>query len=460
MGNYSCMGEILYKGWIPTVGCRLSFRIIGNSQYPTPAITSNVADSKCRHIITFQRRPTLLDSALPIFKHFFARTLLHLNSDFRFICVAHNGNDCEDLSGPLRGSLYIVYDKHTWKEHVYNAVKSAQSQLDQFDQTQPLSDYFRSQVEPRLEPLLSHCLYEASFELERNGIVTIYPSEASPTGAAKSDFEDYRNQFLTNRELQDKVCSQLFYFLKDICHVHQHHHPTTDTIVRLHPREPDQSDIGWINQTLRDLYTKILEFKRIKDDEIFASAIGVLAYLNSFTEVARANLPQEDHARLAVRNNENLKTSIEASQMEYRADLDRRARFFDIFRTTLFGLVGILIALAGLGSLMGDQITITTTSEANYVEKLANEIVNNPTRALLFTMIAVIAILVYEDVIAWKRWRWLRDLLRLGQSLKRRGSALMFLSLAALSAVTAYLAFRAAPTISEWINAAWIFISQ
>lgn len=447
------MTTVMYRGWIPTVGQRLSFSIVGASKHPTPAITSNVADDRCRRIISYQLRPSLLDSAIPFFKHDLARRFFALESEFRFICVARSGNDCSDLNQPIEGTVYVVRDTKTWISDVRSLVKPALNSLDNYDGQIPLDDYFDANIANTLALVSPHCIYEATFTLERSGLVTIHPYSEVAQEDPRTELEVLRKQLIEDRKLQDRICSQVFYFLKDICHVHQHHDPTTDTIVGLHAKLETESDLAWMNNTLRVLYSKILEFKRIRDDDIYAGALGVLAYVTAFTKIAESELSGEDFRKLATRNNENLKLSIQASQLDHQADMSRRARGSDIFRNTLFAVIGVLIALAGLGSLIGkENFHISLDSESTYIQSIANLIINHPVGFLLSTVVFVAAVLVYERVIPWKKWSWVRDLYRVGQTRPKNLSFLIWAVFAIIIGAGTYLLVNKTPGIYAYFG--------
>ncbi|MFT3929278.1 MAG: hypothetical protein QM709_03170 [Spongiibacteraceae bacterium] len=422
------MPQFEYKGWVPTVGQRLSFSIIGHSKHPTSAITSNVADEKTRRIICYQYRPSLLDSAIPFFKHNLAKLLFSLESEFRFLCVARSENDSNNLNKPLTGTVYIFQNKKTWKNSVEPIVKPAQNSLNQYDRQLPLDDYYNNYINKQLASVAVHAIYYADFELQRNGLITIQPSTASIFKNPTTDLEYFRNQILSDADLQDRVSSQIFYFLKDIAHVHQHHHPTTDTIVRLYRKDVSETDLGWMNNTLRVLYSKILEYKRIKDEEIHAAALGVMAYVKAFAEIAKKEVKPTEVDLLALRNNETLECSINASQTEYQAGVNRRSRLSDTFKNTLISIASFLVSLASLTQLIDDDAKIQIDGKFNYVKETAELIINHPIYSLALITSVVTMLLMYEGVIPWKKSSIIRDLTRIFHAIPRTLSVvLMFL---------------------------------
>ena len=45
-----------YRGWVPTVNCRLSFRIIGQSNFPTRSSYRNILTKNHGYVLAIQRR--------------------------------------------------------------------------------------------------------------------------------------------------------------------------------------------------------------------------------------------------------------------------------------------------------------------------------------------------------------------------------------------------------------------
>ena len=405
--------DVIYKGWIPTVGQRLSYSFIGEAHHPKPTISRNIDDRYSRYIISCQHRPDLLDSAIPLFKRDLARLFFGLVSDFWFICVARCDN--ADVHAPLKGTLYLVEDTKTWNRDIRPIIEAVIKKLDMFtpdnkDSEVILDDYVKDNIAEKLESLKNHSLYSVEFSLERDGVVTISPSSYALIDNPKDDDEFYRNQILSNSSEQDKVCAQLFYFLKDISHTHQHHHPTTDALVGLYPKSSSESNLSWINKTLKTLYSKVLDHKRDRREKVYASVLGLLAYVDAFIAISKKNLDDKEHSKLARRDNDTLRASIHASQLQNQADAIRRAKLSDSMQYWFFNTIGILIAIAGLGSLMRDQIHIDFHDGLNWVEFLANVIINLPLETLAFVAILVSLMRVRYGILNLHTFRSVKEI--------------------------------------------------
>ena len=395
------MPAMIYKGWIPTASERLSYSFIGESTHPGPTTSRNVADQCSRLIISCQHRPDLLDSAIPFLKSLLARLFSGIISDFWFICIAKCDN--EDVHAPLKGTLYLIEDAKTWKRSIRHAIQEIFKKLDDFSKPKnnnsdvALDAYLKENgIDEQIKNLEGHLerqsLYSEQFSLERNGVVAMFPSPCTATEEPSADTESCCKDNHENN--QDKVYAQLFYFLKDIAHIHQHHCPTTDTLSRLYPKLSGESDLAWINQTLKTLYSKVLEYKRNRHGDDYPSTLGLLAYVDAFVKIAKKSLADKEHKNLVLRNHDTLKASIHASQLDHQADASRRAKYFDVMRSSFFSIVVVLIAAAGLGNIIRDDIMINIPApdEFNLIKFLANAAINYPFELLLVVLAIVIAL--------------------------------------------------------------------
>ncbi len=102
--------------WIPTVTGRLSFSIIGETDFPAPTEKVNVVDENHRYILCFQKRNNLLDSAIPLFKKTIVDKIWGFLSNLYFVCLAKCKNDpCNDDSD-LTGKIFLF---HTDKKFLF-----------------------------------------------------------------------------------------------------------------------------------------------------------------------------------------------------------------------------------------------------------------------------------------------------------------------------------------------------
>ena len=197
----------IYKGWVPTVGGRLSFSIVGHSSHPSRAVNANVADKSKRYLICYQKRK-LLDSILPI-KNILAPLLLGIHGRYWFLCLASTSNSLADSDSEMRGHLFIFHDKSSWKSDVKPLVKDRQALLKKFRdlQANDLAGYFEREYDGLIKSVWERAGYYAEFILERNGETTIRVPDLldlPPTAPA------FPRQEPEKSRIEHIVCSRLF----------------------------------------------------------------------------------------------------------------------------------------------------------------------------------------------------------------------------------------------------------
>ncbi|MDR3570683.1 MAG: hypothetical protein P4L81_00570 [Candidatus Pacebacteria bacterium] len=79
---------------------------------------------------------------------------------------------------------------------------------------------------------------------------------------------------------------QAYFFLRDLCHVHQHHSPQVDTILILQHLNGD--DLQWRNYVIYSLQHYIIKMKRTSHTADLHRAMGVLGYAKSFYQICIA----------------------------------------------------------------------------------------------------------------------------------------------------------------------------
>lgn len=425
---------------MPTVGRRLSFSLIGQTTHPTEAITVNVATKHARYIICLQKR-YLLDSSFPIFKRQIARHIWAISGDFWCLLLAKC--TCTDekyiAESSLEGSVLIfqeqspklsqrqiwnrVHDERPTWDDLQNTIIEAQDSLHRFDalnQETNLEDYYTKNIEPVLEHLFSCYVYKADFALERNGIVRI----------TSVDFDESK----TSRHTDHIVCSQIFFFLKDIIHRHQHHHPKTDTILDIY----NEDDPSWACEILRALYKKVLTFKRDQTEGIYSSSLGVLAYIKAFKKVCSDDLNIKKESLVTSRDDDTLIESIKAAQDDLRFFSSQRQRMSDTIRTSILSMMGLILTFSSLGKLLHPPLEIHPD---NYIISfIADTAINN---TIYLIMAIGWLIISYSYVRNWgyclRRYYWIKDVVKSVQGIKdQRISGIFVILLSAIIGVITY----------------------
>ncbi|MDP3875552.1 MAG: hypothetical protein Q8Q50_01080 [Methylobacter sp.] len=361
-----------YIGWVPTVGRRLSYSIIGSSSHPSVAETANVADDKKRRILSLQKR-TLIDSALPVFKSPLVRLLFKLSGSFVFFLDAESNNSFSSKDQLLRGKLYLFTD-HEDEEVDKNVLRiiEAINNLNNFDSplcSKDIDSLYSEIYQKFLKDIEKHSLFCARFSLDRDGIIEI--------------------EINTDKDIEHTVCAQFFFFIKDISHRHQHHHPKTDTILDIYRKDNPY----WQDEVLRALYKRVLDFKRSRDQWVCSSALGILSYIKAFKKVC-----QEKKMEItASRDDDDLSESIKITENELRHITSQVVGFRNTLVTITLAIVGVILMLSSLGTIANPTIQIPSC--ARFIRFVSGSIINSPTNTFLTVSLISLGVssIIYRD---------------------------------------------------------------
>lgn len=445
----------VYKGWTPVVGQRLSFSIVGETEYPSPSICVNVADETDRFLVVYQKR-YLSDRPIPFpipdtVKNFFTKLLFSTDGMFWFVCIANAHNGLNNSSSEMSGKIFIYADKNLWRHGIEPHIKKAQDVLSRFQyrRDETLSEYVQKSVDEHLHTPKSDYLYCVDFTLQRDGIATLTKIGNDELLSTGTLYKDYKENLLSDSNKIEEMVKQSYFFLKDLAHTHQHHHYRTDTITDLIPYH--DNDVNWMGSTLRGLYKKVLEYKRVidKKDGIYHASQGILAYTDSFRQIAKSHLSDSEYKTLPLRNHENIRQSIQASQAQCSLDNQKSAETKQVYINVLFTIAGLMIALASLASLDDNiQINIADT----YVERLLSMLIEYPLGLLT---IAVYMTVFWVMISGKFRWRGaaVMDTVRMLLPLRRNVSAmLLFVIASGIAFLTLTIVGLIEPAISMLSN--------
>jgi len=232
-----------FRGWVPAVSGRLSFRAFGQSSFPTKAVSANRSDGKTSYIVCYQRRDAS-DVVLP-FKSALAPLMLKLKGDFYFVCIAktvhHEGRRQEFLDG----WLILFENTEVWKNHVAPMLKELQDHIRQYraySLSCSLDEHVATKYQATINRAKTLSSFNAQFSLSRSGTVSIaVPLKPVVSSKAPAFPKDTPNR----GHMMHLLSAQLFFFLRDIGHRHQHHDPKTDTISDLHRIDKVDDDFNW-----------------------------------------------------------------------------------------------------------------------------------------------------------------------------------------------------------------------
>ena len=206
-----------YAGWIPTVIGRLSFDLIGSGNFPTPCLKKEEKD----RFVVVQRRD-LLDVTLPFvensgtsgfFREIFSKTVYGNSGRFIFAMIGTVQRDGKACTG----RVYLISVARN--RQVCNALRTWCLSSQDFSEW---DEYMEKQVSEASS-------YVMNYELNRGGHIKLYADETI-------------NQELSET-LQKQTVNQVYFFIKDVSHVHQHHDATHDAIT-----EPKKLKTNQINR--------------------------------------------------------------------------------------------------------------------------------------------------------------------------------------------------------------------
>lgn len=341
---------------MPTITGNLSFAIIGQGAQPKRAFKVSRAGNGLRHVVVAQKRRTT-------------------DTPFGFL------GDLLNLALGREGyTVYVLFGKSVRLEE-FETLSGPCVELTPGE--------FKSAME-KLQPLRRSGQSDEEFDETFDKVAKEFTDLSDRPGCGLSAVVLNRNgkaeiSFdgqLSDREAQD-VASQIFFFLRDVCHVHQHHAPTSDTILDVVPY--DGSDRAWKRETLYSLYRWVIQQKRTKNPEAYIDAKGVLAYARAFEEKhcnsnsASEGLPQ--YLREATM--ESLDAGLARAEIEEESKGRLTSAFFNRI-VPLFGLV-----LAFLTPLYRSPASSGSTSQEVLVERFAQWFNDN-----IITVSAILALAV------------------------------------------------------------------
>jgi hypothetical protein len=328
-----------YAGWIPTANGHLSFRHIGETRHPTLSVYANVTTKQRRLVLGFQRRP-LSDALFKWFSH----RHFGLSGDFWFVISATSegppGNTEE-----LLGTVFIYKSKADW-DGCSPAIQKSINELN-VDRLLPPADTRDAKLEVSLaqgvEKLKATADIAIDFWLNRSGEIFFAKPVFRDTHLGEHSIA-YASLF--GHDLLLWMANQTYFFLRDVSHGHQHHPPTSDTILVLQEREGGDR-VTWRKNIIYSLQHYIIRSKRFADGKSLAQAAGVLSYCMSFRAICERHLGQrcED---IPVYNDAALMGSLRARAEEHEVEArEHEPRLKIAADRKMFALVfvGILVTI-------------------------------------------------------------------------------------------------------------------
>lgn len=395
----------LYRGWIPTVAGKLSYRVIGDTKHPEPCIRANSIVGDHRYILCYQKRD--LSDAV----HSKLTLLRSFSGDFRFVFIGRVKLDLNAINLPLYGHIYLFKDLRRWRSFTEGEVRQCQQFIYHYqhnlDEQAAIENRVVESIHTLKRRLDERADIAASVVLKRTGellISRVVPRQREFMEAS-IDLHVY-----ANLSLPDIVAAQFYYFLRDISHTHQHHNKNTDTILSIHKSD---NDIDWRKNVLFSLYNHIIARKRTSKLTDSVQALGILAYAHAFYAICRERLA-ERHVWNTVKHtfptflDEPLTDSIKATLEQQKITAQEAAEIRAGKWNKFFGLIGIVLTTLAILYEFGGHEPIENALMACLVKSA---------RQNIFMIIALLpAVYCFLNIVMAgadiRQWRLVRFLMR------------------------------------------------
>lgn len=314
-----------FDGWVPTVTGHLSFTAIGGSSFPSKCVSARNNATAC-----VSQNRDLLDVVLPysestlvgrFVREYFANLVIGVSGQFCFATCLDRCSGGQEFSGkcymvPLKGNR-----RNIWRNR--RCIGGMSDYDDNFPE-------YRKRFEDEISRL-SICT--SDIRISRTGHVIIEISEMPILEGARD---------LDRALIAKLAANQIFYFLKDISHVHQHHDPKQDAITEVTPFHSDDP-YRWVEKTQNALYREIIKYKRFKNEKSLFRASGVLSYAKSFENSIGVSA-----GVTRPFNTDELETSLRVSREELQHNDQKKIAEIDSARNWFFALFGFVVSVAFL----------------------------------------------------------------------------------------------------------------
>jgi hypothetical protein len=411
-----------YAGWVPTANGRLSFRHIGEASHPTKSIYANVDATTVRLILAYQARPFSDVLFTPV------QELFGITGKFWFAVLAES-NSVPNGSDTLRGRVFIFKSKQDWREKGEKIAREpirAINQRIRFFEPQQKEAELKRQYNDAFQGLAKACDIFVDFELSRTGEIFF----ATPS-FQDIDLRDGSSALATaiGHSFEKSVSDQAYFFLRDLCHKHQHHDENEDTILILQTRTVNETE--WRKYVLYSLQYQIIKAKRSSYAFAAIQALGILAYCTSFRLICEMRKGWGEIGDLPTFNDTSSHDSLRA-QIDYitatqnAADATQASRLSRSANVRTYALALLAIGLTAFGVLIQPKIDRGNFPRINEDSAYAAE---HPI-VLLISMLVPFLIIWFgvSDLFAWHIFRWEvgKDILEAANVRRRSGKYLLY----------------------------------
>lgn len=389
---------MLYKGWVPTVNGRLSFKLIGETRYPTEPEYVNSGDDTHLYVVALQSRQlsdVLFEALLG--------PLLGYSGDFECILSARARKAPSSPDSKLIGKIFLFHRKtfgDSGAKGLFEASIRSMRHLDPGAGNPSLKPQYISLN----KELGTRCDLSLDIVLNRDGVVAISHicwnnrtlEQNTTDHAVTIDFD-----------LEHGIADQMYFFVRDLTHQHQHHGSDADTIITTQ-RQTKPDDMAWSLAIMYSLYYHIITVKRKENPTEHVRALGILAYLQSYkTIIKRRSASVNSNFSLPEFDDPSTKESIKATKdyidlklSEQKRNSDNQKAFLLWVVATIFTVVNFTVGFADK-SLQPSPIVLAI---ANFLK----------TNAYVLPLLALLALIYFvSNLITKPRYDFKRDVVRL-----------------------------------------------
>ncbi|MEO5372069.1 MAG: hypothetical protein H7833_18525 [Magnetococcus sp. DMHC-1] len=331
---------VTYKGWIPTSAGMIPFHTLGKHKHKQRFNVENRSNDDRRYFISYQKRwlsdGVLLEFVPSLWLREKILNLFGLEGLFWYVCVGEfdRGTYGSEIKSTwVHGSLFM-FRCVTW-EKVIKRINSDQSKLtklreDDLNGWNGFSETLRS--------------------------LKVFLKEGIESGEG-SEWVDYKfdrdGELVIHKEAEvdEKIIKQLFCFVKDFAHTHQHHYSDSDTVTSIFRVDDDcigkkRREINWRQKTLKCLYRYSHIHEYTDNLGFLHSSLGMLSYAETFRILSNRKLKSQnyfDHFE-----HDQVRKSIDARRGFLELQRETINRRNDNLRTGIIGLFGLVLSYTGL----------------------------------------------------------------------------------------------------------------
>lgn len=362
------LDQFPYAGWVPTVNGRLSFRHVGEARHPSESVYANIISEHKRRVILAYQRRNLSDILFAPAIHY----LCNISGDFWFVLAATSSRSAEE-SDQLFGQIAVFKSKEDWRQKAEKIARPAIAEMNalRFSMSPERDQTIESTFVAARDSVIALADIRIDFHLHRTG--EVYFGRPS---FADTDLEFASQNYAKEcgHDFPKWVADQCYFFLRDLSHTHQHHAPSSDTILIL--QERDTGDVEWRRNIIFSLAHYTIRTKRFGDPPSLFQSMGVQAYSLSFKEICQERLGSLAN-QIPKFNDEALMHSLSARAQEAlacQAQLSNTASisFSKAANWRTFSLAIVAIAIATLAILVQPRISAESRQQFPRLNQLSD----------------------------------------------------------------------------------------